>query len=69
MGGKIMSKFKLVAIVVGFIFFCPLLTNAQDSCGVPVPLYAGQTIHVGNVIVNYTSGSEGEGPDSNLRHV
>jgi hypothetical protein len=53
-----MSKFKFVAIVVSIFFFCPLITNAQESCDVEVPLYAGQTILVGHVIVSYTSVSE-----------
>ena len=54
-----MSKLKFVAIVVSIFFFCPLIANAQESCDVEVPLYAGQSILVGDVIVSYTSGGEG----------
>ena len=57
-----MSKFKFVAIVVSILFFCPPIVNAQESCGEEIPLYAGQTILVGNVVVSYTSGSGGEDP-------
>jgi hypothetical protein len=57
-----MSRFKFVAIVISLFFFCPLIVNAQESCGEEIPLYAGQTILVGNVVVSYTNGSEGEDP-------